>query len=395
MQMDSTQEANDQQDQQSTLPKKTVSVSPASNNDWEKEKSSREAASNVIRAQIDNIIDTNQTESTKPEESNPYFRDHKKHVDPELEKWQEYHSAWQNYYQKYYEGYYSQYLKNIQKQLEENHQNQSPPPKQPLTKEEELFDLRQRLLKKIKKTTTTVKTSQHFWPLIAGLVTVLVFLFLQFNQIILSNVLAYVSPGNIDAQNIVIDPNESITVAADPRLIIPKINIDVPVAYDVGNDYDSQMKTMENGLAHFSIPGANAHPGEIGNTVIAGHSSSNLFDNGKYKFIFVQLDKLIEGDVIYANYNSKRYTYVVTKKEVVEPTAVDKLIYETTLPVMTLITCTPIGTATSRLLVTAEQINPDPSKAIATTNDANGNEVGSIPGDPPTLWERLFGLNSD
>ena len=155
--------------------------------------------------------------------------------------------------------------------------------------------------------------------------------------------MAYVSPGNIDPQNIVIDPNTVIAVGPEPRLIIPKINVDVPVLYDVGSDFDSQMAAMSKGVAHFAIPGASSHPGQIGNTVIAGHSSNDLLDSGDYKFIFAQLDKLVVGDTIYANYGSKRYTYTVTNKEVVKPNQVDKLTYATTKPILTLITCTPVG----------------------------------------------------
>lgn len=166
----------------------------------------------------------------------------------------------------------------------------------------------------------------------------------------------------------------------------------MPVNYDVGNDYKSQMAAMNHGLAHFAIPGASSHPGEIGNTAIAGHSSADLFANNDYKFIFVHLDKLVKGDSIYANYQGKRYTYIVTGKEVVKPNQVDKLIYETTKPVMTLITCTPVGTAESRLLVTAEQVSPDPSQSKPSSIKAE-SETASIPGTPPNFFEKLFSGN--
>jgi sortase A len=204
---------------------------------------------------------------------------------------------------------------------------------------------------------------------------------------------AYVSPGSINPQNIVIDPTADNIVGPEPRLVIPKINVDVPVAYDISPDHNSQMKAMQNGLAHFAIPGANSHPGEIGNTVLSGHSSNDLFDVGDYKFIFAQLEKLKTGDTIYANYGGKRYTYVVTKTEVVKPTNVAALIYPTKKPVMTLITCTPLGTALNRLLVTAEQVSPDPSSAHAApagSGEINDDEP-AIPGNSPTLFERLFG----
>lgn len=387
------EEKNDGQYQKQILPQKTVSLNPISDEHWEKEKHNREMAASVIRNQIDNIIDNQSTHSTQNTNENPYFRNHKEHVEPEAEKWQKYHSAWQNYYQKYYEGYYVNHLKNAEEKLKEKYKDQVI--RKLPTQEEEMFDLRQKLVSKVRKSANQVKKSRHFMPIIAGILAVLIFLFLQYNQLIISNVMAYISPGNIDSQNIIVDPNSEIAVAPEPRLIIPKINVDVPVIYGIGSDYDSQMTAMTNGVAHFAISGADARPGELGNTVLAGHSSNSLFEDGKYKFIFVQLEKLKVGDIIYANYNSIRYTYEVTKTEVVKPTDVNALIYETSVPVLTLITCTPLGTDTNRLLVTAEQISPDPSKAIASNNNESSPEMTFIPGDKPSFLERLFGSSGN
>ena len=105
----------------------------------------------------------------------------------------------------------------------------------------------------------------------------------------------------------------------------------------------------------------------------------------------MQLEKLEIGDTIYANYEGKRYTYVVTKKEEVLPSQVDRLIYETNKPVMTLITCTPLGTALRRLLVTAEQVYPTSDFKPAPTT-SNGSTEATMPGQgQPTVIERIFG----
>ena len=152
------------------------------------------------------------------------------------------------------------------------------------------------------------------------------------------------------------------------------------------------MKAMESGVAYFGIPGANSTPGQIGNTVISGHSSNDVIDQGEYKFIFARLDHLQNGDTIFLNYESKRYSYTITKKEVVKPTEVGKLIYETNKPILTLITCTPLGTSLNRLLVTAEQVSPSPDSAEAAPS-SSGSSSGSpsIPGNSPTFVQRLFG----
>ncbi|PKL31273.1 hypothetical protein CVV43_03375 [Candidatus Saccharibacteria bacterium HGW-Saccharibacteria-1] len=367
--------------------------------------SSQQAAARLVRAQIDNIYDYNVNSEAAQvipqqqiEDINPYQRTHTINPLPQSDQWKKYHTAWQSYYQQYYEGYYTHHLQAA-KQLLENQapstQSQPDSSSESVSKEEAMFDLRQKLLGKVQESATKVKKSRHFIPILSGLAVILVFLFLQFNRLVISNVMAYVSPGTIELQNIVIDPNINQTVSAEPKLIIPKINVDVPVSYDVGSDYDSQMAAMLNGLAHFAIPGARSHPGQIGNTVISGHSSNDLLDSGDYKFIFAQLDKLNVGDIIYLNYQSVRYSYSVTGKEVVKPSEINKLVYPTAKPILTLITCTPIGTSINRLLVTAEQVSPDPAKAAPAPDTAAPSTTDStIPGNSPTLLERIFGKSS-
>lgn len=368
---------------------------------------SQSAAANIIRSQIDALygdqpVVASQTEQEPVNQQsqadiNPYERTHEAHPQPQADQWKAYHSAWQAYYQKYYEAFYA--YRQSQQQTEQGYFTSQPAlgqthedTSEELSKDQALFELRQKLLGSVRTRAKKFRTSKHFVPIASAVVVVLIFLFLQYNQVLIANVNAYLSPGAIDPQNIVIDPASNISVSADPRLIIPKINVDAPVFYDIGNDFNSQMDALAKGIAHFAVPGANSHPGEIGNTVLSGHSSSDLFDKGDYKFIFAQLDKLKTGDTIYANYRSKRYTYVVTKKEVVKPTDVSALVYPTTKPIMTLITCTPLGTSLNRLLVTAEQISPDPAAAVAAPkNDSKASSTTTIPGNAPTFLERLFG----
>lgn len=355
------------------------------------------AAANVLRSQINSLYGDNPVAATTAEPANPYERTHAQHVDPQVDQWKHYHTAWQQYYQKYYEGYYAQQesAKKAPEQPKQgyfSHQTDLEATNESLSKDQAISELRSKLLTNVKNRAGKIRKSRHFMPIAAALVVVLIFVFIQYNRVFIATVSAYVSPGAIDPQNIVIDPTAGDEVSPEPKLIIPKINVDVPVIYGIGPDHDSQMAAMEKGVAHFAIPGASSHPGEIGNTVLSGHSSNDLFDPGDYKFIFAQLDRLTIGDTIYANYEGKRYTYVVTKTEVVKPTDVSALIYPTNKPVLTLITCTPLGTALNRLLVTAEQVSPDPADAEAAPADTSDiTEESSIPGSSPTLFERLFG----
>lgn len=374
-------------------------LSPQSAQTHNSQSHDQQAAANILRSQIDALYDHRATGTQDSAQPTAYQRTHTSHPQPQADQWKAYHSAWQEYYQKYYAAYYASQTPSAAESSAGDTgyfptKDTSEADTDDMSKNQALVELRKKLLGRVRARAESVRKSRHFMPVIAALSVVLVFVFLQYNRVIIASVSAYVSPGAIDPQNIVIDPSADTTVSSDPRLIIPKINVDVPVLYDVGADYDSQMAAMEKGVAHFSIPGANSHPGEVGNTVLSGHSSNDLFDVGDYKFIFAQLEKLAVGDTLYANYQGKRYTYVITKKEVVKPTDVAALIYPTDKPVMTLITCTPLGTALNRLLVTAEQVSPDPASAAAAPSGSgqqSANEEAAIPGNSPTLFERLFG----
>ncbi|MEO5950303.1 MAG: sortase [Candidatus Saccharimonadales bacterium] len=377
---------------------------------------SQEAASNVVRDRIDTIYTNDPTHTAIEQESgnvteaeNPYDRTLANADSPQVEQnqWQQYHSAWQDYYQKYYERYYIGQVHKARTVLEDHvHQTQPvvatlqksdevPNATESLDKKEALYELRSKLLDSVQTSAKKVRKSRHFIPITAASLVMVIFLFLQYNRVLFANVQAYVSPGSIDPQNIIVDPNTDVVVSQDPKLIIPKINVDVPVIYDTQPDYTSQMKAMESGVAYFGIPGANSKPGQVGNTVLSGHSSNDFLDSGDYKFIFALLEKLGTGDTIYVNYQGKRYIYTVTKTEVVKPTDVAKLVYPTDKPVLTLITCTPLGTSQNRLLVTAEQISPSPSAAAAAPTNSGTPSTQTIPGNSPTFVQRILGATEN
>ena len=357
---------------------------------------SRDAAANLVRSQLDALYDTisdaaTSTSAAPTPAATPKTPASSAHArSPQADQWQQYHTAWQEYYQKYYQQYYTGHIHKI---IENERQKQ--PETQPVAgasaTNESVDDLRSKIKSKVKKNASKLRKSRHFVPISAAAVVVFVFAFLQYNSVLIGTVQAYVSPGAIDPQNIVVNPSAAIQVGPEPKLIIPKINVDVPVVYGIGNDHASQMAAMEKGIAHFSIPGASSVPGQIGNTALAGHSSNDIFGAGAYKFIFAQLEKLENGDTIYANYEGTRYTYTVTKKEIVMPSEVAKLTYPTDKPIMTLITCWPTGTANKRLLVTAEQVSPDPGKAAPSASQNADAGKAAMPGNSATALERLFG----
>lgn len=311
--------------------------------------------------------------STSPTPSNTptysSFKDAPINLSATSDEWKKYHSAWQDYYKNYYSDYYS---KAAQSYLAtEKMKNQ----------------------RAASEKTHKIRNLRRAIPAIIVLLVILTGLFLQYNRLIFAPIMAYIVPedNNVSTNISAVDPTITQTVSPDPRLIIPKLNIDVPVAFSI--DINDVMEAMNHGVAQFSIPGANALPGQIGNLVISGHSAGDIYSNNPYKFIFSGLERLAVGDLIYVNYNSTRYTYQVTGDQTVEPTDVNALIYPTDKPILTLITCTPLGTSRYRLLVAAEQISPSyNSDDIANETpapDITANDP-AMPANSPSFFENIW-----
>lgn len=300
--------------------------------------------------------------------------------------WQKYHSDWQNYYQKYYSEYYAKaaqkYLETEKSKLSAQtastnaYLTQDSIARTEASAKQVEVSLRERIREKANSSFKLSKRHKQFVPIFAGVFSVLFVLFLQYNRLIFAPIMAYIAPGNTKDTGITaIDPTVSEAPTADPRLLIPKLNVDVPVFFNISNDTATINNAMNHGVAQFKIPGADAMPGQIGNLVISGHSAGDIYSNNQYKFIFSGLERLVDGDLIYVNYNSVRYTYKVHKRETVEPTNVAALVYKVDKPILTLITCTPLGSDRYRLLVMAEQINPSYEQK-ETTEIAN-HETGT------------------
>ena len=198
-------------------------------------------------------------------ELSPYQRTMANQVNhqPTSEDWRQYHSAWQKYYQMYYERQtiLQQYTFAQQPAAENDETARANKEQvQSIEQQQAMSELRNSIREKVMKSAKQVRKSRHFIPALAGLLVLVIFVGLQFNRQIVGTVFAYTTPGNIEPQNIIVDSTVQENIGPEPKIIIPKINIDAPVIYGVGPDYNSQMAAMEKGIAHFSIPGANAVP---------------------------------------------------------------------------------------------------------------------------------------
>ncbi len=118
------------------------------------------------------------------------------------------------------------------------------------------------------------------------------------------------------------------------RIRIPIIDVDAPVIE--GDDWES----LKRGAGHHI---GSANPGERGNCVISAH-------NDIYGEIFRRLPDLELGDLVEVYTESQVYRYEVTQKRIIEPTEVSVL-YPTSTPVLTLISCYPYGIDTHRIVV--------------------------------------------
>jgi sortase A len=359
-----------------------------------------------MRQQIDTIYDDPQPNelaaTTSIQQQDPYAQTHSETEDMQAAEqnaavqahWQKYHSAWQQYYQMYYERYYqAQAQKHLIDTAAQNLEPAKETKHEELTEEQAASELRNELLEKVKTQTKKIRKSRHFMPALVAVVVALCFVFLQYNQIIFANVMAYTTPASLDTVNSYIDPNTDVSVGPDPIITIPKLAVQAPVVYDLTTLEESVVETkLQSGVVHYPIRGADAVPGEIGNTVILGHSANDVFAPGNFKFVFLRLEQLQNGDYFYLNYNGKRYTYVVTSKKVISPSQVSELAISTDKPIATLVTCVPVGTSTNRLLVFGEQIAPDPSKATAQTGSTpDTSNTSQIGGGTKSFLEQLFG----
>ncbi len=147
-------------------------------------------------------------------------------------------------------------------------------------------------------------------------------------------------------------------ISPDYRIAIPRIRknvpiVNIPINKLLQRDFaglDKQIQAaLQNGVLHF--PGT-AEPGENGNVVITGHSSYFPWDPGRFKDVFALLHQVEIGDEIIVYKNQKAYKYIVYDKFVVHPDQINVLTQKGANK-LTLITCTPVGTALNRLIVVA------------------------------------------
>lgn len=260
------------------------------------------------------------------------------------------------------------------------------------SKQRSIATIKRQIAKKVRdRNRAQLKAKQHVQSLAFGLgmgaLVLLIFLFGFFNEMIIA---PFIQPGSHASATPIILSQDGIAPSANPEVIIPKINAELPVIYGTSVTESDVENSLEDGVVHY---GSTSVPGQQGNAAFFGHSSNNIFNPGKYKFAFVLLHELVPGDIFYLTYNGKVYTYKVFQKQVVEPTDTWVLNpVEGKAAAVTLITCDPPGTSLHRLVVWGEQISPDVSgnTTAPTATAPASHSTDALAGNGPTLWTRFW-----
>lgn len=207
-----------------------------------------------------------------------------------------------------------------------------------------------------------------------------------FNQVFIA---PFISPSKTVSATPILGEFEG-DIGPESKIIIPKINLEVPVVYGLGTVEEQAIQNgLEDGVVHYA---ASPEPGQRGNSVIVGHSSNNILNSGRYKFAFVLLKRLEVEDTFFIHKDGIRYTYKIYEKKIVPPTDVSVLGEAKEANSMTLITCDPPGTSINRLIIVAEQISPDPSGNTEADININTEEPAELPSNAESFWSRLINI---
>lgn len=127
-------------------------------------------------------------------------------------------------------------------------------------------------------------------------------------------------------------------------LDIPKINVELPIYHGTEDE------ALSNGIGHLqgtSLPigGVNTHCALTGHR---GLPSSKLL---------VRLDEMKKGDLFFLRSGTDTLAYKVCSIETVEPEDLSPLEIQADKDLVSLITCTPYGINSHRLIVTGERVS--------------------------------------
>lgn len=156
------------------------------------------------------------------------------------------------------------------------------------------------------------------------------------------------------------------------RLKVDAIDLDLPIYHGTSDD------TLERGVGHLE---GTALPvgGESVHSVLTAHRGLPSAE------LFTKLDQVQIGDSFTIEVFGEVFVYRVTKTQVVQPDETEVLNAQYGRDLVTLVTCTPLGINSHRILVTGERVTPTPIKEI--------QQAGVSPDIPGFPWW-IIGLGS-
>ncbi|MGL4874884.1 MAG: class C sortase [Clostridium sp.] len=151
-----------------------------------------------------------------------------------------------------------------------------------------------------------------------------------------------------------------LKVKEDEQIIgyitIDKINVRLPIYHG------TEESVLQSGVGH--LEGTSLPTGGIGmHTVLTGHTGLPSAE------LFSKLENLEIGDVFVVKVLDRTLAYKVKEKNVVLPKEVKGVKPQEGKDLMTLVTCTPYGVNSHRLLVTGERTDLEPEAEMELTEN--------------------------
>lgn len=137
---------------------------------------------------------------------------------------------------------------------------------------------------------------------------------------------------------------------------IPKISVYLPIYHGTSEE------ALEKGVGHIqntSVPIG----GSSTQSVLTGHTG---LPNAE---LFTRLDELVVGDIFYIHVLEDVLTYKVYETKVILPDKIDELQISNGKDLVTLVTCTPYGVNSHRLLVKAERTEYEEYNKLELSKD--------------------------
>ena len=153
---------------------------------------------------------------------------------------------------------------------------------------------------------------------------------------------------------------------------IPKISLKLPIYHT------SSEKVLEKGIGHLETT-ALPIGGEGNNPILTGHRGLPQAE------LFTRLDEIKKGNIIYIHVLNKHLSYEVDTIKVIKPEDVGTLRAVKGKDMITLITCTPYGINTHRLIVQGKRVPYVPIK------EKNESGVGTVK-LTESMMSRIYGI---